>query len=394
MPMLWGFYVGRHPSGSLKNTIYMTLDSRYNDWIGTVEMLMYKRRVRDYLRHCAEIVGGKGQSYESMIEDVLQAHHELAAVVVAYWDPFSGPRYVDLSDPDLRRAVNGQLPDDSQLWWKNEIVNLQPELFHRLNDTFFSLDEYRKRFTVLFGAYVVWALLPLISSSRTANILADMHSPSRTVIEQRLQCYGLLQEVMPLAKWHIDNEALAEGEATRHLLRLAVLSANKLVTPYGESVRKRAEITNSLLSLNALNMSETWEELDKAYDYLPNESSKDFFKLFLSASRATITMFKRSLRRPRNTIFHVPGIASDWLYRLLVVREVILPNSLASPPLVMPWHPAAVRVALAGTFISYQILIFMLFKFFYNDHFEVSATPAKIVQEQRWCEEQRRNETV
>ncbi|KAH7944716.1 hypothetical protein HPB51_028569 [Rhipicephalus microplus] len=146
MPMFWAFYVGRHPSRPSENTIYMTLELSFSQWIRDIEALAADGKEGHYLRRCAEIVGRTGQLYSLKIQQVLQTHAEIVELVLRFWGTGSVPQYHNMSDPDLRRAVNGYLPDDSQLWPIDEIVNMQPEFFSRLDATHLCKTGYQERF--------------------------------------------------------------------------------------------------------------------------------------------------------------------------------------------------------------------------------------------------------
>ncbi|KAL3213180.1 hypothetical protein MRX96_035600 [Rhipicephalus microplus] len=112
--VFWAFFVGRHPPRPNENIIYTTLDERAIDWIRTFQRLIHFGKHRAYLRRCAEIVGGTGQSYSMMIHAVTTAHSLMAQQVHLLWNPVGLPAYMDLHDPELRRALNGHLADDSQ----------------------------------------------------------------------------------------------------------------------------------------------------------------------------------------------------------------------------------------------------------------------------------------
>ncbi|KAH7972817.1 hypothetical protein HPB52_017483 [Rhipicephalus sanguineus] len=62
------------------------------------------------------------------------------------------PQFYNLTDSDLRRALNGYLPDDSQFWPEDEIVNLQPEFFLSLDSTYLSLSSNQESFKLFLGA--------------------------------------------------------------------------------------------------------------------------------------------------------------------------------------------------------------------------------------------------
>lgn len=71
VPAMWSFMIGRDPMRPRHNIIYLTLDSSVNIWMRHLKQLTASRTIQKYLRRCAEIVGGTGQSYGLMIHDVL-----------------------------------------------------------------------------------------------------------------------------------------------------------------------------------------------------------------------------------------------------------------------------------------------------------------------------------
>ncbi|KAL1447760.1 hypothetical protein MTO96_028335 [Rhipicephalus appendiculatus] len=351
-PMFWAFYVGRHPSRPSENTIYMTLEPRFDQWIRDIEALAADGKEDDYLRRCAEIVGRTGQSYSLMIQQVLQTHAEIVELVLRFWGKGSVPQYHSLSDPDLRRAVNGYLPDDSQLWPVDEIVNLQPEFFARLDATHLRKTGYQERFKLFLGAYVVWALSPTVSVYLTNSMLADMNR-QRSADDYRFsKCVEALEALMPLVKWQLLRDAQEDLEPTWRAVRLSERALSDWMGSYGGDTEKLVASLESRLGANAFNMTNTWQMIDNAYAYLPNDTRGPFFKLYRTYAKATAAFFKQSLRRPPHSIYHMPGIVTIKLYRALVGREVSLPYFLTSWPLYEPWHPPSVLSALGPASLS------------------------------------------
>ncbi|KAK8773708.1 hypothetical protein V5799_011760, partial [Amblyomma americanum] len=370
MPMFWSFYVGRHPFRPSENAIYMTLEHRFLEWIRDINALSAKGKESDYFRRCAEIVGKTGQSYSRMIEHVLNTHFDIADLVHVFWGEFNMPSFYNLSDPDLRRAVNGYLPDDSQLWPADEIVNLQPELFDKLNDTHLSKDGWREHFKLFLGAYVVWALSPMVSRYLTTSLLEDIGREGSEDNHRFFKCLEALEMVLPLVNWQLHREAMNHRAPTWKVLRLAIETTRIAArTSYGEGTAKRVHGITTRIGANAFNMTSTWEMLDNAYAYLPNDSHASFFKLYRKAARDTVTFFKQSLRRPHHNVFHVPGLTTSQLYRLLVGREVTVHSFLTSSPLYEPWHPVPVLTSLAGTVVSEQLVALLRFGLFHDSRF-------------------------
>ncbi|KAH7968968.1 hypothetical protein HPB52_013225 [Rhipicephalus sanguineus] len=371
MPMFWAFYVGRHPNRPSENTIYMTLDPRCSDWFRHIRALADRGRENDYLRRGAEVVGRKGQSYSRMIRYVLDTHFEIVELAQLYWGDDTVPRFNNLSDPDLRRAINGHLPDDSQLWPEDRIINLQPEFFAKLDEKHLKRIASQEQFKLFLGAYVVWALSPLISNYMTSSLMADMGLGNSEGDYHFFRCAEALQMLMPLVLWRLSNDAQKDRTPTWNVLRLSMRSFSAWTSAYGGAIERLTKTVSSRFAANAFNMSFTWEMLDNAYSYFPNYTDTTFFDLYKSAAHASASFFKRSLRRPEHSIYHLPGIATIELYRLLVGREVVVHQYLTSSPLYETWHPAAVISAVAGTRTSRKVFILMWFLIFYNAWYEV-----------------------
>ncbi|KAL3227632.1 hypothetical protein MRX96_024055 [Rhipicephalus microplus] len=338
MPMFWAFYVGRHPNRPSENTIYMTLDPPLLRLVPTHEGVneegQRKRLPETWSR-----------------EDVL-------------------PHFNNLSDPDLRRAINGHLPDDSQLWPKDSVINLQPEFFANLDEKHLKRIAAQERFKLFLGAYVVWALSPLVSNYMTSSLMTDMGLGNSKDEYQFFKCAQSLQMLMPLVLWRLSNEAQGDRTPSWNVLRLSIQSFGAWMGSYGGALEHLMKTLSSRLSVNAFNMSYTWEMLDNAYSYFPNYTDMSFFDLYKSAAHASSSFFTRSLRRPENSIYHMPGISAIQLYRLIVGREVVMYQYLTSSPLYETWHPAAVISAVAGTLASRKVFILLWFLIFYNAWFE------------------------
>ncbi|KAL1419578.1 hypothetical protein MTO96_025315 [Rhipicephalus appendiculatus] len=151
IPIFWAIYIGRHPLRPLQNTIYMTLDPNFMEWAHVLHALVAKGKESEYLRRGAEIIGGEGQSYTFMIQHVMQAHDGLYELTTRLCGARVMPQFYNLTDSDLRRALNRYLPDDSQFWPEEEIVNLQPEFFLNLDSTYLSLSSNKESFKLFLG---------------------------------------------------------------------------------------------------------------------------------------------------------------------------------------------------------------------------------------------------
>ncbi|KAL1475228.1 hypothetical protein MTO96_020034 [Rhipicephalus appendiculatus] len=281
------------------------------------------------------------------------------------------PVFFSLRDSELRRALNGHLPDDSQLWPEDDIVNLQPELFDKLNATHFSDRKLTEGFKLFLGAYVVWLLSPFVSRYLTAAMMADMGVPSFAAAYLRYKCMQAVELTLPLAKWKAEYGTMGDKASTWGMLRLSCQAFDEAGRVYGQAFRSVfAAVTKRVLS-NAYNMSLPWGLLDAEYAHVPYDKKARSLELFLRSWRVTIDMLKKSMRRPRHLALHPPGIASYYLYRNLVAREVVVSNYLRSPPLLQPWYPFAVNAALVGTVMAKQLVLIGYFVFYFDEHYAV-----------------------
>ncbi|XP_050031973.2 uncharacterized protein [Dermacentor andersoni] len=367
--IFWAFFVGRHPSRPNQNVIYTTLDERCIDWIGNFERLRDYVKHRDYLRRCAEILGGTGQSYSRMIEAVTVAHTDIAQLVFRFWDPQATPAFLELGDAELRRALNGHLADDSQLWPEDKIVNLQPELFAQLNATHFSHDNFTENFKLFLGAYAVWLLSPYASRYLTTCMLEDMGLAAYERSYWHHKCMLTLEETLPLAKWKLEQDASVDKVYTSKMLHLAKRSLNAFNALYSDALENYIADAMAGVVLNARNMTLTWHMLDRTYAYVPFDTRAGLFDLYIRICTAGMSILKKSLRQPRQTALHAPGIASYGLYRILVAREVMVPSYMRALPLFDARHPLPVLVALIGTHILKQMVTLERFILFYDENF-------------------------
>ncbi|XP_070396750.1 uncharacterized protein [Dermacentor albipictus] len=370
MPIFWAFFVGRHPSHPNRNIIYTTFDDRSLEWMVHLEWLIRSGKQSAYLRRCAEIVGGTGQSYSSMIHTVTTTHFDITDQVNFFWNPVAVPAYLDLSDPELRRAINGHLADDSQLWPEDEIVNLQPDLFAELDSTHLGHSNLTENFNLYLGAYTVWLLLPYVSNYLTTRMLEDIGLASFERSFRHHKCMQALEVTLPLAKWKVEYDGGGDKTYTWEMLRLTTLSFDQLGTVYGEAFTNLFSAIVSRFTLNAWNMTLTWDTVDRAYAYVPFHAKSGFFDLYIRICRTGIRIFKKSLHQPRLTVIHTPGIATSRLYRLLVAREVVIDNFLRTPPLFDLRHPLPVLAAFVATLICKEAVVLGRFILYLDEHFK------------------------
>ncbi|KAH7976392.1 hypothetical protein HPB52_013052 [Rhipicephalus sanguineus] len=371
--IFWAFFVGRHPSRPNENVIYTTLDERAIEWISTFEQLVNLRKHGAYLWRCAEMVGGTGQSYSRMIHAVTAAHSLIALQVHLLWNPVGRPEFLELRDPEIRRALNGHLADDSQLWPGDKIVNLQPDLFDELNATHFSQANLTENFKLFLGAYVVWLFSPYASSYLTKRMLEDMGLASRHQRYQHHKCTQALRDIMPLVQWNTEHGDHDNRVYTWKLLHLTTLSVTRLEKVYGDAFGTYFSEVLSRVGVNAWNMTLTWEILDSVYSYVPFDGAAGFLDLYIRTSVRSISILKKSLHQARSTVLHSPGFATSRLYRLLVAREAIVPNYLRTPPLFDLRHPLPVLVALVATVICKEFIVLGRFILYYDEHFMLAS---------------------
>ncbi|KAH6926586.1 hypothetical protein HPB50_019827 [Hyalomma asiaticum] len=371
IPLFWAFYIGRHPQRPLENTIYMTLDENFKHWAHQVHALVARGKESEYLRRGAEIIGGEGQSYSFMIQHVLQAHTDIYKLVMRFAGTRVMPQFYNLTDSDIRRALNGYLPDDSQFWPEDEILNLQPSFFTNLDGTYLSLGANQERFKLFLGAYAVWLLSPIASDYLTSSLLDDLGQTKAEASYRYFKCFEALESIMPLVRFQLHRAAHDDIDRVRNIAHLSMRSFSKCLGSYGESVQKHASTVLSQLGLNAFNMTITWRMLDGTYAYLRSgRKVPSFFDLYRKAAMATASYFARSLRRPGNSIFHVPGISTIQQYRLLVNREVVMKYFLTTSPLYGTWEPATVLSALFATLMSMQLASYIRFVMYYSNRFQ------------------------
>ncbi|XP_077565072.1 endothelin-converting enzyme 2-like isoform X2 [Haemaphysalis longicornis] len=370
--LLWAFYVGRHPTLPMENTIYMTLDSRFSQWTRDVQDLLAQKRASDYLRRCAEMVGGTGQSYSAMIEDVLEAHDNLSEQVRKWYDQTSAPRFYSLRDPELRRAVNDQLPDDSQLWPGDMIVSMQPRLYEEINATHFSRDAMRERFKHLLGAYAVWLMAPYTASD-LSDRLTEETPPGVRSDYRNVRCLEVIEHIAPLAVFKGSFDALVQPSGSWELLRLTRKAVVAVAATYGRNTSSAARSATQYLALNSFNMTVPWPTLDEIYAYLPNDSrwaGRSFYALMREASSTSVGSFKASLRRPRRRMLHMSGLAKDPVYRVLFAREVPIDQYLLRAPFTEPHHPVALFAAVVGNRMAKVLMAPLGVVLFYDQHFK------------------------
>ncbi|KAH9368133.1 hypothetical protein HPB48_018834 [Haemaphysalis longicornis] len=276
-----------------------------------------------------------------------------------------------MDDPELRRAINGHLPDDSQLWLTDELVDLQPGIFDALDKEHLRVESKRDSFKQFLGMYLVWALSPFVSNKLHKAMLNDMGVKGSDRSRRISTCSRTVSEVMPLVGWKVLADMLGENKLlTRQVFRLVVNAIVKFLGTYSASLELEAAAITSHLRFNVMNLSLTWSLLDGIYAFVPVESAHgSFFERYRRAARASAVVYKASLRRPHQNVYHMTGVSREPVYRLLVTREIGVKLSFQAPPLVHPEHPIAVPLATLGPLVATRILSLLYLVFMFDERF-------------------------
>lgn len=373
IPAFWAFYVGRHLTRSSENTLYISLAPNAPGWIGQMMRMRQLRTAEEYLRRCAEIIGGTGQSYSGIIADILWAHETMRVKLLLHRSALDVPTFTNLSDPEIRRAINGHLPDDSQLWPQDEIMTVQPVLFSEFDNAFLATAAARSSFKLFVGAYVVWLLSPYTSGYLTQAMLGDLgvaHTMETHIMDH---CFESVTMLMPLVLWKLMADSVTSGTLPYDAMRMVKASLTRVISTYGENQKTHIDETMRRLSINAHNQSLTWDLLNKAYANIQVEFHGDYFVMMRRASESSVLFFKGSLKHPSNNIIHIPGVSNLYMYRMLVARELVVRSHFLVPPLTVPGYPRQVVAAVLGTSISLHILTLIDLVFFHNDRLQVSS---------------------
>ncbi|KAK8764670.1 hypothetical protein V5799_032724 [Amblyomma americanum] len=375
MPTLWKFSIGRHPSKPTENTLYMALDTRYTGWSSDLKRLEARDALHRHLRRAAEVVGGIGKSYSGMIEDVLTTHEQFKKVLQHGRARYRVPGYVNLSDYDLRLAINGHLPDDSQLWIDDTIVDMQPGLFSAIDKKHLRDDAALRRFKLYLGAYLVWAVSPVLASHLDHAMHVDMGHQLPALKRKTRDCLASVSHLMPLVIWKVQSDYVKNQSRAWHVLSLLVRSAVKIIRAYSAELAAQATEATSHLAINALNMTVTWSTLDQIYDFIPADAGNgSYFDHYRRAAQAAMRVWKKSLRRPQLSFYHLPGTAREAAYRILVIREVTISFAYLVPPMMVPDHPLAVSLATMGTQMASDVQVLLQTILLYDDQFSVRGT--------------------
>lgn len=370
VPALWTFTIGRHPTLPHQSIIHVYLDPSVLDWMAQLRRLARRRKLRVYLRRCAEIIGGTGQSYQEMIQLVLRAHVAASRDVRTLSD-IPDPLYVNFSDVDMRVAVNRHLPDSSQLWPEDTMLISHVQLFRRFLETFTESAEVRTWAQLYVGAYLVWYLSPFTSDYLTDHLMRDVGDAGETELYVTAHCFEAFLRVMPLAVWKSIQDELptSEKEALFEVfgeVRNALYEATRLADA---AVAEQMRLVMNSLSLTAFNMTLTWEMIEMIYDYVPKLEGT-FFDMYVTVATAAAAKFKSSLRQTDNDLHHLPIITLRPLYSLLVLREVRLPTYLTYPPAFHSSFPAPLKMATLGNQIAFNLGLMLYYIYYRTTNYE------------------------
>lgn len=370
--MLWDFNVARHPLHPERRAVYLNVGATFPLWSSHMRALKANRKTETFLRRCAEVVGRRGQSYSGMISDVVWTHRMLTTVLGSP-NLLNQPHYDPLSDFELRVALNHHLPENSQLWPEDEVVNFQSSYFSRFDTLFLNDSSTRSRLKLYIGAYVVWYMAPFTSFYLSRSLMEDMRHPERSHIYVRSRCFYAVKALMPVVIWKIQDQ-LAGSLNIVEQQRIFAQIYDHFIRFIGftdpDRVHKAKELLDSV-SVVAFNRSISWEFLNKLYSYVPLPKG-DFMAGFLGTTSATAVFFKESLRDPQDDIVHVPSAVEVNSYRLIVTREITVPQPLRRSPLFTLGQWEEVKIASIGAHFGFYIFYAFYYGFILNSRFEDS----------------------
>ncbi|KAL3242952.1 hypothetical protein MRX96_047658 [Rhipicephalus microplus] len=295
----------------------------------------------------------------------------MRAQVQRLWDEFSPPAYQALNDSDLRLAINSELPDDSQLWYDEAVVNLQPRLYREFErEQLWADDLSRKRLKLWLGAYAMWTAAPFASRFLFFSLLDDIGKRGARVPNVVRACVKSVDLVLPLVVWKIQTDTVPDLTPAWTALHSVRKSMQALMAAYAPNIAARVGAVTRLVSINALNMSASWRVLDAIYSFLTVKADGSYFRVLTRATTSSVRFFVRSLHRPKSNVYHVAGVAPIRTYRLLVARELVVKDFLLRPPLTEERHPPSVLAAILGTPMAQQMFAMIYILFFANERFE------------------------
>ncbi|XP_064470281.1 endothelin-converting enzyme 1-like [Ornithodoros turicata] len=364
---IWSFFIGRHPVNADANVLYFTLDAKFQQWITHLEVLSKSKNSYRYIRRCAETIGGKGRSYERMISDVFAIHENIKMDLGLHVSVYE-PKYMNLSDADMRIALNRHLPDSSQMWPSDEIVIFQPFMWRKFDKNYLKNSDAVSTFKLYIGAYLVWYLSPFTSTYLTDSLMDDMNVPYNSQKFVNFRCIEAIMGLMPLALWKSDIDYVSKPQEIFEVFDEIKDYVIEFIRPVSPSAATYVESLLSSLSINAYNLSIPWENIDKAYYFIPNLQGT-FFTMYLLVAKSNANAFKTSIKQPKQRIVHMPGIASVELYRLLVAREIPALLHIIVPPLFSASDPLQVKMATFGAHVGRLIIQLIAYVYWIDGNF-------------------------
>ncbi|KAH7963546.1 hypothetical protein HPB52_021622 [Rhipicephalus sanguineus] len=345
LPLLWAFAVGRHPRKNRQNAVYVILDRTTSIWFRHVRSMAKNKKIANFLRRCAENVGGKGQSYDSMIRHLLRTHLEIERAL-KYSFEVNQPQFMNFSDVTLRVAVNRHLPDESQQWPDDEMVCMQRAVFVRFRQQHLADPAKASAFKSYAGAYLVWYLAPYSSPYLTRSLMTDMGAQGQETDFVRQRCSSLVQNTLTLAFWKARQEKVTRVARKVAFEAYASLRSILLtmVARYDTDVAEHMSDFIETLSLNVYNMSLGWDVLERIYRFVPTARGT-FVQMYEELEKYKSALLRRSIRRPNSSYVYVPQLSEVRAYRLLAAREIYVPLSSQLWPLFDVDYPLPVLMA-------------------------------------------------
>ncbi|XP_065301433.1 uncharacterized protein [Dermacentor albipictus] len=370
LPLLWAFAVGRHPRKNRQNAVYVQLDGTTSIWFRHVRAMRTNKTIFNFLRRCAENIGGKGQSYDRMIRHLLRTHTEIERALKYHFE-INQPEFMNFSDVSLRLAVNRHLPDESQQWPNDEMVCMQRAVFIGFRQRHLADASKAAAFKSYAGAYLVWYLAPYTSPYLTHSLMTELRSHEQEWDFVRRRCSSLVQNSLTLAFWKARQDKVHRLEkavafetyaSLRNLLR-------SFLARYDVAVAEHMHDFVETLSLNVYNMSLGWDVLERIYRTMPAVNGM-FMNMYTALEAYKSALLLRSIRRPNSSYVYVPQLFEVRPYRLLAAREIYVPITNQLWPLFDVRYPLPVLMASFGWQAARGLVEMIYYTYFVDDNFK------------------------
>ncbi|KAH7962841.1 hypothetical protein HPB52_018221 [Rhipicephalus sanguineus] len=155
-----------------------------------------------------------------------------------------------------------------------------------------------------------------------------------------VQCTDLINAALPLTVWKFQQDNIDNAS------RLALFDVY-------------ARLRRALVSLVAGHDSDT-SRIEKV---------RTFLDLYAEVAVSTLAMLKDSAKARSGSLVHVPHLATNRVYRLLVTREIELSPFAFLWPVFHHEYPAAVNMGLLGTTIARGLVDMVYYLFFQDNDF-------------------------